>query len=174
LKTTYLSGERVYLRGMIDDDKSSTIAWYGSDFPVNEAFGERKLKDLHQSIWDTSTFQLAIVRTDNDTLIGGVLVNFAARDRKASFELQMAPLLDDADDLRAEAIRLVIPWLIEDHNMRRADVMLAGDQETSIATALELGMFEAVRLRGFWRTRQGRVDGLIYQIFNPNEERQHA
>lgn len=174
MRPTYLTGERVYLRGMVDDDKAHTVAWYPSTFPVNAPFGEQQLTELHGKIWGASMYQLAIVNTADDRLVGGARVSFAQRDRKAKVEIHMAPWVDDADVLRAEALRVLVPWLLEDHNLRRVDAHLESNQPASIAAAEELGMFEAVRLREFWRRPGGRVDAVIYQIFNPHEEQRHA
>ena len=42
MRATYLTGERVYLRGMVEDDKYHAIAWYDTVFPVNSAFAEEQ------------------------------------------------------------------------------------------------------------------------------------
>ncbi|HEX2282536.1 MAG TPA: GNAT family protein [Thermomicrobiales bacterium] len=174
MRAIYLTGERVYLRAMVEDDKAHVVAWHDSPFPVNSAFGEERLKQLHDKVWDVRRYQLAIVRLTDDEIVGGVSVEFADRDRKASFEVRIAAWIDDAEALRADAIRMLVPWLLEDHNMRRVDVILDSDQHDAIAAAQSLGMFEGVRLREFWRRPHGRVDALFYQILNPNEERRHA
>jgi RimJ/RimL family protein N-acetyltransferase len=174
LRPIYLTGERVYLRGMLAADKEHTIAWYNSPLPLNSAFGEAHLNEIHQLMWDATRRQYAIVQLGDERIIGGAVTQIASGDRKASVSLHMAPLLEEADSLQAEAIKLLVPWLLDDHNMRRVNVTIASSDLQSIAAADELGMFAGVRLREFWRRPGGRVDALIYQILNPNEEHRHA
>lgn len=174
LRAIYLTGRRVYLRGMLEDDKDHAIAWHDSVFPVNSAFGEEQLKEQHQRMWDVARRQLAIVRVDDDAVVGGAAIRYGG-DRRAEIRLHMAPLLADADNMQAETLQLLVPWLLEEHNMRRVDVDLAADQETAIAAVQALGMFEGVRLRQFFhKPGNGRVDCLIFQILNPNEEHTYA
>jgi RimJ/RimL family protein N-acetyltransferase len=173
LRAIFLTGESVYLRGMLDDDKLSAIAWYDTVFPVNAAFAEEQLNEQHKEMWDVSKRQFAIVRAGDDAVIGGAVIEYDG-DRRAEIRLHTAPLLENSDSVQAETLGLLVPWLLEEHNMRRVDVGLAADQEASISAAQELGMFEGVRLREFFHKRGGRVDALIFQILNPNEEHKHA
>lgn len=173
MRAIFLTGERVYLRGMVDEDKSSAIGWHDTVFPVNAAFAEEQLKEQHKEMWDVPKRQLAIVRAEDDAVIGGATVGFGG-DRRAEIRLHTAPLLENSDAIQADALRLLVPWLLEEHNMRRVDVDLAADHEASIAAARELGMFEGVRLREFFHKRGKRVDALIFQVLNPTEEHKHA
>lgn len=174
MRVVYLTGERVYLRAMTEDDKDHVVAWYATPFPVNTAFGEEQLKEAHQHVWDATSFRFAIVRAANDDVVGGAEVTFDVRDRMARFELRIAPWEEDGEELRADALQVLVPWLLDDHNMRRVDTYLGSDQHAAIAAAERLGMHLGVRLRQFWRRPSGRVDALIYQILNPHEEFPHA
>jgi RimJ/RimL family protein N-acetyltransferase len=174
LRPVYLTGEIVYLRAMLAGDKEHTVAWYNSPLPLNSSFGESHLKDIHQLMWDATNRQYAIVRSSDEQVVGGAVVHIASGDRKASVDFHMAPLLDDADSLQADALRVVVPWLIDDHNMRRVDATVASSDLKTIAAAEKLGMFAGVRLREFWRRPQGRVDAIIFQMLNPNVEHPHA
>lgn len=173
LRAIFLTGERVYLRGLVEDDKSTAIAWHDSVFPVNSAFGEEQLKEQHKAMWDVPSRQLAIVRAGDDSVVGGASIRFGG-NRRAEIRLHMAPILDQAGGLQAESLRLLVPWLLEEHNMRRVDVALAADEEAAVAAARELKMTAGVRLREFFQKRGQRVDLLIFQILNPNEEHRHA
>ncbi|CAN5184562.1 hypothetical protein BH23CHL1_BH23CHL1_16280 [soil metagenome] len=173
MRAIFLTGERVYLRGMVEDDKSSAIAWHDTVFPVNAAFAEEQLKEQHKEMWDVPNRQLAIVQVEDDVVVGGAGIDFGG-DRRAEIRIHIAPWLANSDDIQAEALRLLVPWLLDEHNMRRVDVRLAADQSVTAAAVHELGMFEGVRLREFFRKPGGRVDGVIYQILNPSEEHRHA
>ena len=174
MRPIYLTGERIFLRAMVPEDKNHTIAWFDSPLPVNSAFGERHLTEIHKSLWDARTRQYAVVRTSDEAVIGGATVTFGAMERKAWIALHMAPLLKDADDLQAETLTVLVPWLLDDHNMRRVDVTLPADQTATINAAAALGMFEGVRLRQFLRRPGGRVDAVIYQKLNPHMEHLYA
>lgn len=170
---TYLTGDRVYLRAMVEDDKSRAIAWHDTVFPVNAVFAEDYLKDQHKAMWDVSDRLLAIASTEDDAVVGGAALHFSG-NRRAEIKLHVAPLTEQAGELQAEALRLLVPWLLEGLNMRRVDIGLAADEESTIAAAHELGMFEGVRLRQFFYKHGKRVDALIFQILNPHEEHKHA
>lgn len=173
MRVTYLTGDRVYLRAMVEDDKSSVVAWHDTVFPVNAVFAEEYLKDQHKEMWDVSDRLLAIARSENNAVVGGVALHFSG-NRRAEIKLHLAPMTERAGELRAEALRLLVPWLLEEHNMRRVDIVLAADEEATITAARGLGMFEGVRLRQFFYKHGQRVDALIFQILNPNEEHKHA
>ncbi len=174
MKPVFLTGEVVYLRPMVPEDKDVAVAWYDSPVPVNSVLGEKTLTELHTAMWNPSTRQYAIVRQEDDRVIGGAAIDFAHGDRKATISLHMAPLLERADELQAEALRILLPWLIEEHNMRRVDLNVGANDAATIAAAEELGMFAGVRLREYWQRPGGRVDMLIYQILNPHEVHPHA
>lgn len=174
MKPVYLSGETVYLRPMVPEDKEIAVAWYDSPLPANSVLAEKTLTDLHSRMWSATTRQYAIARQDDDQVIGGAAIHFQQGDRKAMINLHMAPLLDDAGELKAAALRIVVPWLLDEHNMRRVDIMLGANEVDTIAVAEELGMFPGVRLREYWHCPGGRVDVLIYQVLNPHEEHRHA
>lgn len=174
MRPIYLTGERVSVRPMVASDKDRTVAWYNSPFPLHAAFGERHLNDIHQSLWDSPRRQYAIVRTETDEVIGGVTIQFSTLDRKCWIRMHMAPLLEHADALQAEALHVLLPWMLDDHNMRRVDITIPADNTETVAAAEALGMFEGIRLREFFRRPGGRVDGLIYQRLNPIMEHLYA
>ena len=174
MRPIFLTGERIYVRAMLPEDKDHTIAWFDSPLPLNSVFGEEHLKEIHSRLWDATTRQFAIVEKQSERVIGGAVVRFSTGDRKAGITLHMVPLLDEADTLQGEALGILVPWLLDDHNMRRVDATLSSSHHETVAAAERLGMFEGVRLRQFWRTPAGRVDALIYQILNPNEEHLYA
>jgi RimJ/RimL family protein N-acetyltransferase len=86
----------------------------------------------------------------------------------------MAPMLEDSDELRAEALRLLVPWQRDEHEMMVTRLYVPADQPRTIAAAEELGMTLSVRLREFIPVPDGRVDELIYEAINPRWEVPHA
>lgn len=174
MKPVFLSGDTVYLRPMVAEDKDIAVAWYDSPLPANSVLAEKTLTELHNKMWSATTRQYAIARQEDDRVIAGASIHFEQGDRKATINLHTAPLLDDADQVQAAALRILVPWLIDEHNQRRVDVMLGANDVATIAAAEELGMFPGVRLREYWQRPGGRVDVFIYQVLNPHEEHPHA
>lgn len=164
-RATFLTGERVYIRGMVLDDKDRAMAWCGGPFPINATKAEGDLKGNHQG-WDSKEQQYAIVRTDGDEVVGGVTIWTDRRVAELSFN--MAPTLAEADELRAEALRLLVRWLRDEAEMMVTDAKIAADEPLTIAVAEELGMQRAVTFRQRLARPGSRVDQYRYQALNPN------
>lgn len=165
LRAVYLTGERVYLRAMLLADKEHATAWYNSPFPIDASRAETFLKEEHKAPF-SRTIHLVIVRRDADDIVGGLKIY--SNGRQAQLTFSMAPWLGatEADGLRADALRLVIPWLRDEATMAATDVTIAADQEQTIAAAVELGMQQSVRLREFVARPGHRVDLLFYQALS--------
>lgn len=162
LQAVYLTGEHVYLRAMMLSDKDHATAWFNSPYPINASRAEAILKDQHNQLF-SRTFYLVIVRRATDETIGGMTL--LTNGRGADLWFTMAPWLDDADAMRADALRVVIPWLRDEATMAATDVLIASDEVETIKAAEELGMTLGVRLREHI-TRPGyRADQLVYQAF---------
>jgi RimJ/RimL family protein N-acetyltransferase len=169
LRPTWLTGEHMYLRAMVAADKEHAAAWFDEVWPINAARAEAVLKDEHKA---DRTPRLALVRNDGDEIVGSVEVGTRDGYRRCSLVFHMAPWLEsgDADALRAEALRLVVPWLRDQVEVMVVTVHLAADATETVAAAEALGMTRSVQLRE-WVARPGhRVDKLIYQALNPRWE----
>lgn len=168
-RPVWLTGERLYLRPMVAADKEHAAAWFDEVFPIHSTRAEAVLKDEHKA---DRTPRLALVRTDGDEIVGSVEVGTRDGFRRCSLLFHMAPWLDraDADALRAEALRIAVPWLRDQVELMVVTAHLAADMTETVRAAEALGMTRAVRLRE-WLARPGhRVDKLIYQALNPRWE----
>lgn len=168
LRAIFLTGELVYCRAYVKEDKEHTAAWLDTPYPVNAARGEKVLKDWHKDFWPR-TRHYALCRVADDQIVGGVTTSMFARNME--IRLHLAPWLEDADELRADALRILVPFLSEEWDMVNVSTDLAADWPASIAAAEELGMELAVTLREYYR-RPGneRVNLLTYQKLNPKGE----
>jgi RimJ/RimL family protein N-acetyltransferase len=166
MRAVYLTGERVYLRALVADDRGTVATWFAAPFPSNAARGEDWLKEVHSDAWSANKpHYLAIVRIEDDAPIGGV--SLAIRGSRRGFlRFVMAPWLAEADRLRAEALRLIVPWVRDDLELMSFEMPVAADESATRAAAEELGLFEAARLREFVARPGGRVDRLMYQALN--------
>jgi RimJ/RimL family protein N-acetyltransferase len=82
--------------------------------------------------------------------------------------------LPDTDELRAEVVRMVIPWLRDEHEFMVVRLFVAENATETIAAIDEVGMQLAARLREFLAAPGGRIDELAYEALNPRWELPHA
>jgi RimJ/RimL family protein N-acetyltransferase len=164
MRATYLTGERIYLRAMTLDDKDHAPAWFDSPFPIDKSRAESFLKDEHKDLSARMRY-LMIALTETDAPVGGM--HMYTNGRVAYIWFVTAPWLEDADGIKADAMRLVVPWLRDEATMATTDVEIPSDQTQMIAAAEELGMRFAVRLREHITRPGHRVDLLKYQSLGP-------
>jgi RimJ/RimL family protein N-acetyltransferase len=167
MKPPFLTGERVYIRAMVLEDKDCAVAWFDSDFPVNAVRAEKFLRDEIKEIWAARRKYYVIVRTDNDQVIGGIKSK-SWDMRAADLTIRMAPHLspDEADSYKADALRLFVPWMRDEHEYMAQTIEIAADETACIAAAEEMDLFFGARFRGFLRRPGGRIDLLVYQALN--------
>ena len=165
MRVAYLAGERVYLRAMVEADKDVGIAWWPAPFPVNAARAEEWLKEEHKNFYTKRTRRYVIVRVADDAVVGGVALQDHDH-RRGTVVFHMAPVLAEADLLRADALRLVVPWVRDDLELMVLTLICAADETETLAAARELGMEESVRLREFVARPGGRVDRVFMEMLN--------
>ena len=171
MRVSYLNGERVALRPLVPEDKAVATAWHPSPYPIDAVRAETWLKENHKDIWPRRVYY-ALVRasgaataeTTDDEVVGLVRIGWNVQQATARFT--MAPWLEDADSLRADAIGTVLPWLLEEREMLVVTFILASDEAESIAAAEAAGMAEMARLREHVARPGGRADLLYFQKLN--------
>jgi len=166
MRIVYLTGERVYLRPLVLADKDVASAWHPGPFLVGAAQAENVLKD---EATDPGR-RLALVRRQTDEIVGSVNLRSNDGFRRCFVTFHMAPSTSDQDALRAEAVRLIVPWLRDQMEVMVVSIEMAGDEAETIAAAEELGMVLSVRLREFVARAGHRVDSVTYQALNPRWE----
>lgn len=170
MRPTFLTGERVYLRAMVASDKEHAAAWFASPFPINATRAEAVLKEEHKGGWPPGPLHLVIVRTATDEVVGGATVQ-SWNGRIAWLGFHLAPWLgDEADALRAEALRLVLPWLRDEREFMVVRLAVAADHPVTLAAAEAVGMVRAARLRERLVRPGGRADEFFYEALNPRWE----
>jgi hypothetical protein len=167
MRAVYLTGEDFYLRAMLPSDKEHAVAWFDSVIPLDGSAAEEILKSAHAQGWrEPDEMYLAVVRTSDEELIGGVFIEDQAR-RTAWASVRSAPGLENGEELRAKVLELVIPWLRDELEVLVTRVHLPEDEKLMIAAAERRDMKPAIRLRQ-WVARPGhRVDCIGYQALNP-------
>lgn len=174
MRAIYLTGKLVYLRALTKDDAKQAASWFPEPFPIDPARAESYLKEIHSDPWGRKR-RLVIARTADDTVVGSV--SLWANRVHASVSFVFSPTVGDADELRADAVRLLVAWLRDEAEHVAVDVNIPADQPLSIATAEELGLVASVRLREFVARGGHRVDLIKYQALNQHmlaREGRHA
>lgn len=174
MQAIYLTGDRIYLRALQLSDKEHAAAWFASLYPINATRAEAFLKDELKDPY-SRTQHLAIILKETEEITGGLTI--WTNGRKAVLSFRAAPWITDADRLRTDTMRLVIPWMRDEASMLSVNIAVPSDETESIAVAEELGLRLGVRLREHIARPGHRVDKLIYQALGPmwtEEERVHA
>lgn len=162
MRATYLTGELIYLRGLVDSDKEHASAWMPGPFPANVPKAEAYFKE-HVKLWQRKT-DLVICRVETNEVVGSMSLWTDMRHSDVRFKV--APWCDDAGRIRADALRILVPWLRDEMDLVNTSFEVAADDSEAIVAAEELGLLLALRLRE-WIARPGhRVDRLTYQAVN--------
>lgn len=165
---SYLTGPLVSIRALEADDAKHAGTWHPAVFGINAHRGEAILKEEQESF--SRERRLGVVLTDSGELVGGLLLHLRALHAEAN--LTIAPTRGDADELRAAALQLVIPWLRDEAEYSTISSEIAADWPLTIAAAEALGMLPTIRLREWLARPGGRTDLLVYQVLNPFWEKE--
>jgi len=168
MRPPYLTGDTIHLRAMRGDDAERAVAWFPSRFPINAARAEEWLKETHKDSWNPNPVILAIVRNATEEIVGGMDVDSPGR-RRGWVRFHLAPWLSpaEADEVRAEALRLCVPWLRDEAELMTITIPIGADEATTISAAEAVGMILGARLREHLHRPNGRADLLYYQALNP-------
>lgn len=162
-RATYLTGKLIYLRALKDSDKEHASAWMPGHFPANAPKAEAFFKE-HIKVWQRKN-HLVICRNATDEVVGSIVL--WTDSRHANVQFKVAAWCDDGGAIRADTLRVLVPWLHDEWDLVNTSFDIAADDSETIAAAEELGLTFAARLRE-WIARPGtRVDQLIYQAVNP-------
>ncbi|HUG16974.1 MAG TPA: hypothetical protein VMM78_18345 [Thermomicrobiales bacterium] len=164
MRAVYLTGDLIYVRALTKEDAKQAAAWFPEPFPIDPVRAERYLKETHSDVWDRKR-RLVIARVADHTIAGSV--SMRANRVHAALAFTMAPTATDADELEADAIRVLVPWLRDEAEHATVMVDIASDRPVSIAAAEELGLIAGARLREHVARGGYRVDLLMYQALNP-------
>ena len=164
---TFLVGDTLYLRGPELADAARPAAWRDSPFPVPKERAEEILKkDLPSGAERYKTTLVACRRADDEP-VGGLTYQvwgWRTADLQVWADRAFGPA---AAEIRAEIIRLVVPWLLQERHLMALYADVEGG-EPIVATALaSVGARPAARLRdAVWRDGQ-RHDHYYYEALHP-------
>lgn len=161
---TFLVGEKIYLRRIEKADAQLTVSWRETLFPLAPERTESWITDdSHKE----RRAHYAIVRKSDDRIVGSLV----GERWGIVFHLRgyVDPLFG-AQGLtwKAEAFRLVLPWMVDEQHRISLHVTVAGDEIPVIAALLEAGAREVARTpRLLMREGGERVDLVRFEYLNP-------
>lgn len=172
MRAVYLTGETLYLRALQSSDKEIAAAWHQSPFPIGADRAEEILKEAHGDPEEARRWLLAIARVADDEVVGSVLIVFWRHEANVTFHF--APSVAEPDPLHAEALRLVVAWLRDDHEELLIETYIPADMPATLAAAEEVGMTPRARLRECIARPGHRVDLIFAQWVHPMVEEANA
>jgi len=166
---TFLRGERLYLRALRASDADRSVAWRFSPFPISARKAAEWLEKTVPEDSEKQVWWLLACRVSDDAPVGAAWLDLQGDWPSAWVRLHADPARDDADRqaIKADMVRLLIPWLGGERGAMSITIDLDGSEPAVLAAAAELGMRPAYRIRdGFWRDGAHR-DWVTMQWLNP-------
>ena len=168
---TFLVGDTLYLRGLELGDAKRATAWRASPFPIPAERAEEILKTDVPAQAERSKPRLLACRRADDEPVGAVTIE-ANGWRTALLHLHAdrpggPTALGTGTDVKAEILRLVVPWLSAERDVMVVWAELDAGEAAVLATAETLGMRPAFRLReAIWRDGC-RHDQVTAELLHP-------
>jgi RimJ/RimL family protein N-acetyltransferase len=168
-RQTFLVGPTIYLRPIELVDAHLSAFWKESPFPVPADMLEEKMKEsVPGSAASGSKLLIACRRTDNMP-IGSIEVS--TEDGRLTQLRPHVPIVfgqERASELTAEMLRLMVPWLIHEHDNMTVTALLPSDDPIINKAARVAGMRLAYRLReALIAPGGGRIDQECWQALHP-------
>jgi RimJ/RimL family protein N-acetyltransferase len=162
---TFLVGDLVYIRAVDPADAEFGTALAASTFPKSTAWLENWIKEELPKAERTGYY--VIVRKRDNQPIGRLTTN--RYEPVTRLYPWIDPLLgEQGDPYLAEAMRLVVPWLVDEQHRPNLRILVTSNQTRTIVALDNIGARLIVRFREMFRVWGGRADGLFYEYLNPH------
>jgi len=158
---TLLVGEEIYLRRIEKGDAQLTTSWRESFVPHAPSTTETWITE---TIAKGKTSWFAIIRKHDDRIVGSLQITGGMTG--SYVEAYVDPLFSAAGRWKAEAVRLVVPWEVDEKERMRCLITLASDDVETIAALTELGAWEATRSPGYLNRGTSRADLVRFAYLN--------
>lgn len=160
---TFLVGDDVYIRAIDVADAPFGTAINATIFPHSTHWLEKWVKeDLPKT--ERQAFY-TIVRKIDDQPVG--LLTTERHEPLTRLSSWIDPMLgDQGQRYLAEAMRLVVPWLVDEQHRPNLRVLISSEQTLVAAALEEVGARLMTRFREMFRIRCGRADGIVYEYLN--------
>jgi RimJ/RimL family protein N-acetyltransferase len=165
---TFLVGETIYLRAVENGDAKTTPRWRPSPFPIPAEVAEENLKKEVPDQSRDRTQRLIALTIADDQPVGSVMVGYWDYRTASLFQLYADPTLGvRGGAVRAEIVRLLVPWLMHEREKMAVWVETVGGDTQVEAAASDLDMRFAYRLREAIWQNGGWRDEVLYEALHP-------
>ena len=159
---TFLVGEEIYLRRIEKGDATSTVSWRPTLFPLAP---ERTEAWITEDLPKGQTAWYAIVRKTDDRVVGSLWTE--QWDPATYLHGYVDPFhSEQGGRWKAEAFRLVLPWMVDEQHRVSLHVSVGGDEEPVIAALREAGAREVSRTPRLLYRDGRRIDLVRFEYLN--------
>jgi RimJ/RimL family protein N-acetyltransferase len=168
-RQAFLVGPTVYLRPIELGDAQIATFWRPSPFPTPADLVEEQLKDsLAREVASGTRRLIACRRSDNQPIGSTQIHSDDGRTSMLAFHVPGVFGPQRASEVTAEMIRLLVPWLIHEHDQMVVWVQIPADDPTLTRAVRVAGMKHAYHLREALQTADGdRHDLECWQALHP-------
>ena len=160
---TFLVGDLVYVRAIDPADAEFGTAISATIFPKSTHWMENWVKEEMPKAERAGFY--VIVRKSDDQPVGRLTTH--RWEQVTQLQSWIDPLLgEQGQRYLAEAMRLVVPWLVDEQHRPNLRILIPSDQTLVAATLEDIGVRQVARFRELFRTWGGRADGLVYEYLN--------
>ena len=160
---TFLVGDHVYVRPAEVADAKHGTSWVHSIFPRSTDRHETWIKE--NMIKEERTAYYVILRKSDDVPVGSIKTQ--RWDPTTYLECHVDPLYGDRGKVwLAEALGLMLPWLVDEQHRPAASIWLTPDDGPAIEAVLAVGGRQTGRFREMHIRHGRRVDALIFEYLN--------
>ena len=164
---TFLVGDTLYLRGLELGDATRPGAWRDSPFPIPKERAEEVLKKDEPKQAEHRKTRLVACRIADDQPVGSVtyqIWGWRTAELRVSADGALGPA---GAEVKAEIIRLVVPWLLHERHLMAVYAEIEGGEPAMETALAAVGMRPAARLRdAIWRDG-ARHDHYWYEALHP-------
>jgi RimJ/RimL family protein N-acetyltransferase len=165
---TFLVGPNLYLRGIEIEDAKTGPAWYPSPFPLPSDVLEERLRKEVPKAQEKEEYRLVACRRSDDRPVGSAAFHFRWWPNGWAAVYADPALGDEAGAaINAEVVGLLVPWLLLERELITVVAEIDDGQPAVAATAAEIGMRRAYRLREWALRRGSRRDLIGYEALHP-------
>lgn len=160
---TFLVGDEIYIRAVEPADATYGTSWRNSRFPWSTDRHKTWIKE--EMVKEQRAATYLIVRKNDDVPVGSVKTH--RWDPTTYVEPHVDPLFGNRGQRwMAEALQLMLPWLVDEQHRPAAIVFLTPDDAPAIDAMTGIGGRQVVRFREMIFRNGRHTDRLIFEYLN--------
>ena len=165
-KQTFLVGEHVYLRPIVEDDAASGTSWRNTVFPQSTATTKGWIEEHLAKGNGEEKETFAIVRRAGDRVVGSIALEY--EPTITVLFAHVDPIFgEQGQTWKGEAIVLAARWQLFEKHRLMVHTDIPASEGATIAILTRAGMREIARFREKCLVDGRRVDELIFDFPHP-------